>query len=44
LGLSIVRRIVERLGGQVGVQSLPGQGSAFWFTLPKPGAGMGTVV
>jgi PAS domain S-box-containing protein len=44
LGLSIVRRIVERLGGQVGVQSLPGQGSSFWFTLPKPGAGMGTVV
>jgi PAS domain S-box-containing protein len=36
LGLSIVRRIVERLGGQVGVESegLPGRGSVFYFTLP----------
>ncbi len=34
LGLSIVRRISERMGGEVGVESAPGQGSAFWFTLP----------
>jgi len=34
LGLSIVCRIVERLGGQVGVESTPGQGSVFSFTLP----------
>jgi signal transduction histidine kinase len=34
LGLSIVRRIVERLGGQVGVESQVGQGSTFSFTLP----------
>jgi two-component system sensor histidine kinase/response regulator len=34
LGLSIVRRIVEKLGGQVGVTSASGQGSAFSFTLP----------
>jgi signal transduction histidine kinase len=34
LGLSIVRRIVERLGGQVGVNSQPGLGSEFYFTLP----------
>ncbi len=34
LGLSIVRRIVEKLGGQVGVESRPGQGSRFFFTLP----------
>jgi two-component system, sensor histidine kinase and response regulator len=34
LGLSIVQRIVEKLGGKVGVQSSVGQGSTFWFTLP----------
>jgi signal transduction histidine kinase len=34
LGLSIVRRIVEKLDGQVGVESRAGQGSVFYFTLP----------
>jgi len=34
LGLSIVRRIVEQLGGQIGVESEPGQGSLFYFALP----------
>jgi len=34
LGLSIVRRIVERLSGEAGVESAPGQGSLFYFTLP----------
>ena len=34
LGLSIVRRIVEKLGGEVGVESSPGQGACFWFELP----------
>ncbi len=34
LGLSIVRRIVEKLGGQVGVVSKPGAGARFWFELP----------
>jgi PAS domain S-box-containing protein len=35
LGLSIVRRIVEKLGGEVGVVSAPGEGSCFYFTLPR---------
>lgn len=33
LGLSIVRRVVERMGGQTGVESAPGKGSRFYFTL-----------
>lgn len=36
LGLSIVRRIVEKMGGQVGVESSIGRGSTFFFTLPMP--------
>jgi signal transduction histidine kinase len=35
LGLSIVRRIVEKLGGDVGVESAVGEGSTFSFTLPR---------
>lgn len=33
LGLSIVRRIVDKLGGEVGVKSEIDQGSEFWFSL-----------
>ena len=36
LGLSIVRRIVTRLGGHLGVESQVGVGSVFWFSLPAP--------
>ncbi len=36
LGLSIVRRIVEKLGGEVGVTGDSGGGSTFWFTLRSP--------
>ena len=32
LGLVITRRLVEIMGGEAGVDSLPGQGSTFWFT------------
>lgn len=34
LGLAIVRQLIVAQGGTVGVTSLPGQGSRFWFTLP----------
>ncbi len=34
LGLSIVQRIVNKLGGHVGVESRQGEGSTFYFTLP----------
>lgn len=34
LGLSIVARVIEKLGGEVGVESQLGQGSLFYFTLP----------
>ena len=34
LGLYICRAIIEQQEGQVGVESEPGQGSTFWFTLP----------
>jgi signal transduction histidine kinase len=36
LGLYICRIIVERHQGQVGVESAPGRGATFWFTLPLP--------
>ena len=35
LGLSIVRRIIEKMGGQVSVDSTPGHGSRFYFTLNR---------
>ncbi len=37
LGLSIVQRIIYKLSGEVGVESVVDQGSTFWFTLPADG-------
>ncbi|HKW58294.1 MAG TPA: ATP-binding protein [Candidatus Dormibacteraeota bacterium] len=34
LGLSIARKLAELQGGRMGVESQPGKGSRFWFTLP----------
>jgi signal transduction histidine kinase len=35
IGLAIVHKAVERMGGRVGVESQPGDGSRFWIELPR---------
>ena len=41
LGLYICRRVIQEHGGQTGVESTPGAGATFWFTLPVNLTGAG---
>lgn len=43
LGLAISKRFVEMHGGDMGAESVPGQGATFWFTLPLVPADRGGV-
>ncbi len=49
LGLAITRNLVQAMGGEVGVESVPSVGSLFWFTVklkkgnPVPRAGIGSL-
>ena len=42
LGLAICKQLVELMDGQIGVDSRPGSGSTFWFTLPIAAEAAGT--
>jgi PAS domain S-box-containing protein len=36
LGLAISRRLIEMMGGEIGAEGRPGEGSTFWFEVPLP--------
>ncbi len=42
VGLTVVRKAIEKMGGRVGLESEPGKGSRFWLELKEADAAGGT--